>query len=1043
MKRLVSLMLIFLIVLPAFAVFTPKARASENVIFQDDFESYAVGTFPSSGGWQLVYNGAGDQYQVITSDYSASGSQSLQMEGQYGWSAVVAKDFASSSNLIGFEAYLMGTPGCWPSVGFGNEAIQPWGRLYGAVGVDTIDGYIVAGSQNLQPCTANTWYKIREVMDRNAGTFDVWIDDQLKGTNIQEANNPWEIQSLRFDVGWHNVLNYYDDVKVFEVSGPPPPTGAPQISSVSPITATRLQTIHIYGSGFGNTWPQTVSLGDGSVDTWGYATPYMCVSDSGKYQRTGDSSDGGDNWAAGVIGPGCYAMVGIILLSWSDNEIVLGGFGNALGVGQGTWYIANGDPITVTVVTSSGQATYNIVVGGAPPPTYSVTLTAGSGGSISYSYSGGLGTVPSGQSQQLTVSQGGQVSLTANPDPTYCFQTWGVDNFVSIPSSDLSSPSATATINENVQITAYFGLKTVTSTSLTCSPNSVSGSSSVVCTAIVSPFNPTGSVAWTTFPIKGSFSQSTCILTRTSAGLCSTTYTPDRNSATTVIKITATYSGDSNNEASSGSCQLGSVFDPNHNSGFIPSLKLANGIAQPNLYDLVSSTGTVQQCYDDNGLSTCIKLSGINTNNGSLAPVGYSEAAYGNNLLDQSFGNTQPNQLKFPMQVSSLNNLNLWGASTYSLYTPSPSSMPYNFFYDLWLEKNPTSGQWPQSGDFEVGISLAYAGWIGTDPYPTGVLVGHLTDQIYVNGQEQLATWDIYYEILKGSAASFYDFSLAAPTPQNSGTVSIRFQDFISALSSIRDLSTYSLMGVELGTEYSWGGLNGWINRQATWAWFISSYYLTSNTNNFLTIVSSANAQSPTPKPPPTVPPTYTFTALFSGNKHITLTGSNNVVITTGGNDVIDATQATATTVIKMGAGNDIINLGGGNNNVIEIAGGNDIISAGNGDNTITITGNGNYQITTGSGNDQIQITGDGNSIINAGNGDNTVTVSGKGNNQITTGSGNDVVVAGNGNNIIRTGAGNDSITVGNGNNYVDGGAGYDVCIHGTGHNTILNCEKT
>ncbi len=182
--------------------------------------------------------------------------------------------------------------------------------------------------------------------------------------------------------------------------------------------------------------------------------------------------------------------------------------------------------------------------------------------------------------------------------------------------------------------------------------------------------------------------------------------------------------------------------------------------------------------------------------------------------------------------------------------------------------------------------------------------------------------------------------------------------------------------------------------------------------------------------------------AFLSGNKHITLTGSDNVVVITGGNDVIDATQATATTVIKTGAGNDVINLGGGNNVVTETAGGNDIITTGNGDNTITITGNGNYKITTGSGNDQIQITGGGNSIINAGDGNNRVTVPGKGNNQITTGRGNDVVVAGNGNNIIKTGAGDDSITVGSGNNYVDGGTGYDVCIHGTGHNTILNCEK-
>jgi len=364
------------------AVFTPKTSATENVIFQDDFESYAVGTFPSSGGWQLVYNGAGDQYQVITNSYSASGSQSLQMEGQYGWSAVVARDFSSSSNLIGFEAHLMGTPGSWPSVGFGNETIQPWGRMYGEVGVDTIDGYITAGSQDLQPCTANTWYKIREVMDRNAQTYNVSVNDVLEGINIPEPNNPWEIQSLRFDVGWNNVLNYYDDVKVFEIG--PTPTGAPIISSVTPITATNLQTIYIHGSGFGNIWPQTTPVGDGSVDTVegnaraSSTTPWMDICDSGKFAKTGDSSDGGENWAAGVTDfSTVFCMVGIYLQSWSDTEIVLGGFGSYLGTnGQGAWYIEPGDPLVVDVFTPSGQATYHINVAPAPPPTYSVTINA-------------------------------------------------------------------------------------------------------------------------------------------------------------------------------------------------------------------------------------------------------------------------------------------------------------------------------------------------------------------------------------------------------------------------------------------------------------------------------------------------------------------------------------------------------------------------------------------------------------------------------------------------------------------------------------------
>jgi uncharacterized repeat protein (TIGR02543 family) len=186
---------------------------------------------------------------------------------------------------------------------------------------------------------------------------------------------------------------------------------------------------------------------------------------------------------------------------------------------------------------------------------------------------------------------------------------------------------------------------------------------------------------------------------------------------------------------------------------------------------------------------------------------------------------------------------------------------------------------------------------------------------------------------------------------------------------------------------------------------------------------------------------TATFAYMVSGNRHITLTGSNNVIIISGGNNIIDGTRATSTTIVKTGKGNNLIWLGGGDNIVKRDADGNDIITTGNGNNVITITGKGNNLIITGRGNDKIQITGDGNNIINTGDGDNIVTVSGKGNNLITTGSGNDAVTVGNGNNSIWTGYGNDQITVGNGNNYIDGGTGSDVCVHGTGHNTIKNCE--
>ncbi len=218
------------------------------------------------------------------------------------------------------------------------------------------------------------------------------------------------------------------------------------------------------------------------------------------------------------------------------------------------------------------------------------------------------------------------------------------------------------------------------------------------------------------------------------------------------------------------------------------------------------------------------------------------------------------------------------------------------------------------------------------------------------------------------------------------------------------------------------------------------TFYAWSATTPSITFASNTSASTTAQiSSPGTI--TATFGYILNGNKHLTLSGANNVIIVTGGNNQIDAKQATSSVVIKTGSGNNKINFGEGNNVYTSTASGNDQITTGNGDNTISISASGNYQITTGSGNDKITLTGTGNNNINTGNGNNKVTV-GNGNNQITTGSGNDIISAGNGNNNIKAGAGNDQITVGNGNNTIDGGAGIDSYKAGTGKNKVTNCES-
>jgi hypothetical protein len=165
-----------------------------------------------------------------------------------------------------------------------------------------------------------------------------------------------------------NVVDDQPDANSFPVSR----KISPIISSVSPILASRLQTIVIRGSGFGDVQPSLLNLGDGSVNTVGGGnTPTLRI-----YNQNGLQS-----WQAGVQdNPSSGAdAIGVVLVSWNDTEIVLGGFGNAVGTnGEGLWDLSPGDPILISVLTVNGSAAYTTTVlstGSEEFPTPNPTMT--------------------------------------------------------------------------------------------------------------------------------------------------------------------------------------------------------------------------------------------------------------------------------------------------------------------------------------------------------------------------------------------------------------------------------------------------------------------------------------------------------------------------------------------------------------------------------------------------------------------------------------------------------------------------------------------
>ena len=177
---------------------TATFTANAGELFFDDFESYALGTFPSSGGWQLRYNGAGSSSQYVDNAHSVSGFQSLHLVGSSCWAAEAyhPDDIPAHVRLeaMVFVDQIVSC-GCTPSLGgvsLVNPALGTWGTGFGEV-MFKCDGNVYAVQAHydrskdvlLTSYNAGTWYRVKLDVDLTARSFDVYIDGVLSGSGMK------------------------------------------------------------------------------------------------------------------------------------------------------------------------------------------------------------------------------------------------------------------------------------------------------------------------------------------------------------------------------------------------------------------------------------------------------------------------------------------------------------------------------------------------------------------------------------------------------------------------------------------------------------------------------------------------------------------------------------------------------------------------------------------------------------------------------------------------------------------------------------------
>ncbi|WP_156153686.1 hypothetical protein [Methanosarcina sp. MTP4] len=217
-QRVLSLFVAFVLFGTMASGIASANSAADNAIFEDNFDSYPVGVFPSSGGWNLKYSGYGASYQIVDNSQSVSSPNSLKLEGRSGWAACADRPLPETPDQVIFEVDVnVVKPGS--STGWVNSYVSlvdpnvGWGRAYGLVG---FGANMLVGPGEV-PYNLNQWYHVKVKIDIVDRIYDVWLDGELIGENLPlPADGTYKCVRLSGDNCGHTRV-LFDNVLVTEV----------------------------------------------------------------------------------------------------------------------------------------------------------------------------------------------------------------------------------------------------------------------------------------------------------------------------------------------------------------------------------------------------------------------------------------------------------------------------------------------------------------------------------------------------------------------------------------------------------------------------------------------------------------------------------------------------------------------------------------------------------------------------------------------------------------------------------------------------------
>jgi len=195
---------------------------NKMLILQEDFESYSVNSFPSSGGWTKYDNDLPYLNQVITNAVKYSGQKSLQLKSDGYHEALIFKSIPHY-DIVTFESWIKTPPindiiNGLVCIGLLNiEDNHPQGK--GILALDTKRGYVTFGAEEpdegyLTMFEFGNWILLRCKVNYFKKTMTIWVNDVLVLDNYS-VNDLMDDYEKFFLYAYSNSSIFFDDIKMW------------------------------------------------------------------------------------------------------------------------------------------------------------------------------------------------------------------------------------------------------------------------------------------------------------------------------------------------------------------------------------------------------------------------------------------------------------------------------------------------------------------------------------------------------------------------------------------------------------------------------------------------------------------------------------------------------------------------------------------------------------------------------------------------------------------------------------------------------------